>query len=650
MSKEYAPLAAQIIELVGGPENITSAYHCQTRLRFVLADESKADGPELEDTEGVVKALSSGGVFQVVIGTHVKDVFDEIDDQLQAQGRPVGHDSDLPPAEKKNPLEVVIDFVAGTFQPIIPALSGAGMVKAVLALLVVTGVITNKSQTYVVINFMADAVFYFLPVMLAYTAATKLKSNPILAACVGAMMIHPTWIALVAAKEPIALFDLIPLMLTNYGTTVLPIIFVILVQSYVEKWLNRVVPKSVNLVFVPMLTFLIMGPLALGLLGPIGAFLGGYLASFFTFLSTNAAWAPAVIIGGLLPVMVMFGIHNAIAPLGVLQMAQLGFDSIFGPGALVSNISQATATLIVAIRTKDDAKLKQIASAGGITALMGVTEPALYGVNLPKRYPLIAAMIGGAAGGLYAGLTQTHRFATGSSGLPAVLLYIGDDSMQHLINISIALGIGVVVTALVTISLAPRFEKHLAAVAATEAAEKAAAKAARHKSTADVATAAGGAATLVATGVTELTAPCTGRVVALADVADPVFASGAMGPGLGIEPSDGRIVSPVTGEIVVAMDTGHAFGIRTDDGVEILVHVGIDTVSMKGDGFRDPAPMGVRVHAGQPLVHADLDAIAAAGHPATVILLVTNPTGFAEITPAEPGEVIAGEPVLNVKH
>ncbi len=345
--------------------------------------------------------------------------------------------------------------------------------------------------------------------------------------------------------------------------------------------------------------------------------------------------------------MVMFGIHNAIAPLGVVQLAQLGFDSIFGPGALVSNISQATATLIVAIRTKDDAKLKQIASAGGITALMGVTEPALYGVNLPKRYPLIAAMIGGASGGLYAGLTQTHRFATGSSGLPAVLLYIGDDTMQHFINILIALGISIVVTALVTIALAPRFEKHLAAVAATEAAEKAAAKAAR---SASVVSGGGGTATLVATEVTELTAPCAGRVVALADVADPVFASGAMGPGLGIEPSDGRIVSPVTGEIVVAMETGHAFGIRTDDGVEILVHVGIDTVSMKGEGFRDPAPKGVRVHAGQPLVHADLDAIAAAGHPATVILLVTNPTGFAEVAPATTGDVLAGEPVLTVTH
>ncbi len=647
MSKEYAPLAAQIIELVGGSENISSAYHCQTRLRFVLADESQANPAALEATDGVVKALSSGGMFQVVIGTHVKDVFDEVDRELQEQGRPVGHDSDAPPAEKRNPLEVVIDFISGSFMPIIPALSGAGMVKAVLALLTVTKVITNTSQTYVVINMMADAVFYFMPVLLAYSAAVKLKSNPILAACVALMMQHPTWLTLVAAKEPVSLFDFIPLALTTYQNTVIPILLVILVQSYVEKWLNRVVPKSINLVFVPMLTFLVMGPLAFGLLGPIGAFFGGYLAAFFTFLSTNAAWAPAVIIGGLLPVMVMFGVHTAVGPLGILQMAQLGYDSIFGPGALVSNISQGTAALVVAIRTKDDAKIKQIASASGITALMGITEPALYGVNLPKRYPLIAAMIGGASGGLYAGLTQTHRFATGSSGLPAVLLYIGGDTMQYFINILIALAISVAVTIAVTLALAPRWEKHLAAQAAA-AAPVPSAKPILVAAAAP--TAGGGTATLVATGITELTAPCSGRVVALADVADPVFASGAMGPGLGIEPSDGRIVSPVTGEIVVAMETGHAFGIRTDDGVEILVHVGIDTVSMKGEGFRDPAPKGVRVHAGQPLVHADLAAIEAAGHPATVILLVTNPTGFAEIMPATSGDVMAGEPVLTVTH
>ena len=210
--------------------------------------------------------------------------------------------------------------------------------------------------------------------------------------------------------------------------------------------------------FVPMLTFLVMGTLAMAVVGPIGNFLGSYLAIFFTFLSENASWAPAVLIGAFLPPMVMFGLHNGVAPLGVMQMSQLGYDSIFGPGCVCSNIAQGTAALVVAIRTKDS-KVKQLATSGGITALMGITEPVLYGVNLPKKYPLIAAMIGGGVGGLYAGLTHTHRYATGSSGLPAVLLYIGENSMTCFINIIIALVITAIVTAIVTWALSIKFEK-----------------------------------------------------------------------------------------------------------------------------------------------------------------------------------------------
>lgn len=271
-------------------------------------------------------------------------------------------------------------------------------------------------------------------------------------------MMHPNWISLVSAGEAVKFFEVIPFRLVNYSGTVIPIILVILVQAQVEKLLNRIIPKSVNLVFVPMLTFLVMGTLAMAVVGPIGNFLGSYLAIFFTFLSENASWAPAVLIGAFLPPMVMFGLHNGVAPLGVMQMSQLGYDSIFGPGCVCSNIAQGTAALVVAIRTKDP-KVKQLATSGGITALMGITEPVLYGVNLPKKYPLIAAMIGGGVGGLYAGLTHTHRYATGSSGLPAVLLYIGENSMTCFINIIIALVITAVVTAVVTWALSLKFEK-----------------------------------------------------------------------------------------------------------------------------------------------------------------------------------------------
>ena len=455
MRKNYKQIAQDVVAGVGGAENIKNLYHCQTRLRFALADESKADKEGLEKLDAVKKVILNGGVYQVVIGTDVAEVFDAIQPLLPTQA---AAQADTAPAQKKNAFERVIDFVAGVFQPIIPALSGAGMLKALLALLVVFNLVDSTSQTYAIFNFFADAVFYFLPILLAFTQAQKLKCNPILAAAVAGIMMHPNWGAMVATGEPVRFFELIPFHLVSYTGTVIPIILVVFVQAYVEKALNRLIPKSVNLVFVPMLTFLVMGTLALAVLGPIGSVVGNYLALVFNFLAVNASWAPAVLIGGLLPLMVMFGLHNGVAPLGVMQMAELGYDSIFGPGCVCSNIAQGVAALVVSIRTKN-AKDRQVATSGGITALMGVTEPVLYGVNLPKKYPLISAMIGGACGGLYAGLTHTHRFATGSSGLPAVLLYIGDDSMTCLYNIIIALVITAVVTAVVTYILSLKFEK-----------------------------------------------------------------------------------------------------------------------------------------------------------------------------------------------
>lgn len=454
MSKKYEGLARNLVNKLGGKENINDAYHCQTRLRFKLIDENKAEDQVIQQMNGVAKVIKNAGVYQIVIGTHVAEVFEEIEKlvDINTESAVSGNQ------KKKNIFEVIVDFVAGVFQPIIPALSGAGMVKALLAILVVMKIITNDNQTYQLLNMFADGVFYFLPMLLAFTTAQKLKCNPILAVGVCAMMLHPNWLAFVSVGKPVNFFDIIPFTLTNYANSVIPIILIIFVQSYVEKLLKKWIPKAVELVFVPMLTFLIMGTLAFAVLGPIGSILGGYLATFFTFLSETAAWAPAVLVGGLLPVMVMFGLHNGVAPLGVMQMADLGYDSIFGPGCLCSNMAQATAGVVVAFRSKDK-KTKQIATSGAITAYMGITEPILYGVSLPKKYPLIASMIGGACGGMFAGLTHTHRFATGSSGLPAVFLYLGDDTTKYLVNIIIAIVISMVVTAILTFILSFKFEK-----------------------------------------------------------------------------------------------------------------------------------------------------------------------------------------------
>jgi PTS system beta-glucosides-specific IIC component len=614
MSKKYEGLAHDIIEKLGGKKNITEGYHCQTRLRFKVLDESKIDIKGLESLDGVTKYIFNAGVHQIVIGTHVKDVFEEIEKII-----------DLDPtkevqAEKKGPLTAIIEFVAGTFQPVIPALSGAGMVKAVLALLIVFQVISPESQTYYLLNMFADGVFFFLPIILAFTEAQKLRCNPILTASVAAMMMHPNWGALVTAGDPVKFFEIIPFTLATYTGSVIPILLVIFVQSYVEKFLNRVIPKSVELVFVPMLTFLVMGTLAFSILGPIGSIIGGYLATFFTFLSINASWVPAVLIGGFLPIMVMFGLHNGVAPLGVMQMAELGYDSIFGPGCVCSNIAQATAAAVVAFRTKDK-KLRQLATSGSITAYMGITEPVLYGVNLPKKYPLISAMIGGGLGGLYAGLTNTHRFATGSSGIPAILLYIGDDTMRFFWNIVIALIISAVSTAVLTYVLSFKFEKEANIPEMKE----------------------------VILEDTLMISPIRGQIIPLSAVHDEAFASEALGKGFAIAPAEGKVVAPFDGKIAAIFPTKHAIGLVSETGVEILIHVGLNTVELNGKYFEALVEADEIVKKGQPILTFDLEKIQAAGYDTQVPIVVTNTPQYSSIETIGSGQTDCDEAILAVR-
>ncbi len=493
------------------------------------------------------------------------------------------------------------------------------MVKAVLALLVVFHVITNDSQTYILLNMFADAVFYFLPVMLAFTEAKKLKCNQILAAATALILLHPTWTGMVTAGKAVNFFDVIPFQLVNYGNSVIPIIMIIFVQAYLERWFNKVMSKSVNLVFVPMLVLIIMGTLSFAVIGPLGNIVGQYLAGVFNFLAHNAAWAPALLVGGLVPVMVMFGIHNGIAPRGVMQMANLGYDSIFGPGCVCCNMAQASAGAVAAFREKK-AKEKQLATAGSITAFMGITEPLLYGVNSPKKYPLYASMVGGACGGLYAGLTHTHRFVTGSSGLPAVLLYIGENTMTFFYNILIAIVISCAVSAVLTWVLASYFEKKTAAAAVSSADPEMNAPAA--------------APVLAASEKPEdavVLAVTPGTINPLSTAQDEAFASGMLGQGAVIQPSKGEVVAPFDGRVSVFFPTKHAIGLVCNDGIEVLVHVGVNTVELNGKYFDAKVSQGDTIKTGQPLLSFEVDQIAKAGYPTETMVLVTNTSDFKSV-------------------
>ncbi|MCC4045645.1 beta-glucoside-specific PTS transporter subunit IIABC [Enterococcus gallinarum] len=599
MSSKYSDLAQEIVQLVGGNENVKNLIHCQTRLRFDLKDDSKAKIEKLKQLDGVAGVINSGGQFQVVIGTHVSDVYEEVVPLLNL----VETNEKVGEGQKKNLLSIAIEFISTSFSPIIPAMSGAGMIKALLALLVLFDLVSNESQTYYIINFMADAVFYFLPFFLANTAARKLKCNPFLAMALAGILLHPNFAAMIAAGEPVSLFAM-PVRLVGYGASVIPIMLIVICQSFIERFFNKIIPNAVKIVFVPMLTILITGVIALVAVGPLGSYVGEFIAAGFNGIRAVAPWAPAVIVGTLLPIMVMFGIHTSIGPLDVLQLTSVGYANIFGPGAMVSNVATGVASLVASARTKNQ-KEKQVATSGGITALMGITEPALYGVALPKKYPLIATMIGGGIGGLYAGLSGASRFATGSSGLPAIPLYIGDD-ISNVINILIAIGITIVTTAIATYLLSFRFEKN------GELEEK------TPESTITI-------DSLV------INSPINGEMLDLTNVKDEAFSTGMLGKGVAFEPNEGKVVAPFNGTVSTLFPTKHAIGLTSDNGVELLIHIGLDTVKLNGKYFESHVKQGDKVIQGQTLITFDLEKLREEGYVTQIPVVVTNTANYKEV-------------------
>ncbi len=627
MSKKYKDLARLIVEKIGGSENVSTSVHCQTRLRFVLKDEIKADTEGIKNIKGVANVITSGGQYQVVIGTHVAEVYEEVEKIIGKTGIPSEEKAD-----DRNILNKLIDFITGAFSPIIPAISGAGMIKAVLAILVVFKLISPKSQTYYVINFISDSVFYYFPVLLGYTAAKKLKCSPYLAAVLGGVLIHPRMIELVTAKQAVLVLG-IPMRLVNYGSTVIPIFLIVLVQKYVEDFIKKITPNAVKIIFVPLVTLLVTGIVALLFVGPLGYYAGDYIAKGFQIVQAYGNWIPSTIIGALLPIMVMFGIHTAVAPVGLLQLTSLGYEGIFGPGAMVSNIGMAVATLVASFRTKDNTA-RQISTSNGITALMGITEPALYGTALPKRYPLIAAIIGGGIGGFYAGITNTVRYATGTSGLPAVTLYIGGN-MSSFRNILIAICITAITTGVCAYILSFRYEGKRENIV-TENEDNGYSQ---EDNTGNE-----------SIGIKEsiIYNPIKGNVIPLNTVKDEAFASESLGKGFGIEPLEGKVTAPFEGKVDTLFPTKHAIGLISNDGAEILIHVGFNTVELEGKYFEAHVEAGQKVVKGQTLITFDIDKLNEEGYLTQTPLVVLNTDKYSEIVTLKEGYSEAGEKVLKL--
>lgn len=609
MATDYKKLASSIIELVGGEHNVSAVTHCATRLRFNLNDESKAMTEKLKNTKGVMGVVNKGGQYQVVIGSDVQSVYREIlqlgsFDESNSDGK----------QEKKGPIVKILDTIAGIFTPIIPAITGAGMLKAVMALLVTFGVITSESETYQFLNFFADAAFYFLPILIANSAAKKFRCNPYMAMSIGGVLLHPNFINMVnAAKEAGGGLKFIglPVSLVSYSSSVIPIILAIWFMSFVEPLADKVSPKAVKFFTKPLLTLIITAPITLIIIGPLGNIIGDGIASGINFLNAYASWLVPLIVGTLTPLMVMTGMHYGLIPIGINNIATAGFDTVVGPGMLGSNIAQGGASLAVAARTKNS-EVRQLATSAGITAVCGITEPAMYGISLRFKKPLIAAMIGGGVSGLFLGITGVGRYTSGSPGLLALPGYIGTEGFKNITFACIGAAIAFVVSFIVSFILGiddPAEEEK------EEQIEENSTRTAEKKEKAE----------------SVVYAPLKGKAVELREVNDPTFAEEILGKGAAIIPEEGKVYSPVNGVVAALFDTRHAIAVKSEDGVEILIHVGIDTVKLGGEHFKAYAEPGQKVQKGQLILEFDLNVIKSKGYDIITPVIISNTADYTDI-------------------
>ncbi|WP_431089895.1 beta-glucoside-specific PTS transporter subunit IIABC [Paenibacillus sp. 8b26] len=614
-------LSKEILTLVGGEENVEQVVHCMTRLRFNLHDDKKAQKEQLQKTEGVMGVMESGGQFQVIIGNDVANVYKSlVSNMSKAPQTETG--TSTASKKKQNPVSKLFDFIAGMFTPILPAITGAGMIKGIIALLVAMHWMSDKSQTYTILAAIGDGAFYFLPIILAVSAARKLGSNMFIAAAIGASILHPTITALLASNVKVSFIGL-PVTAATYASTVIPIVIAIWVASYVEKFIDKYTHASLKLLVVPTLTLLIIVPLTLIAVGPLGSIIGNGLSGGISWLFENTGALAGLLLGGTFSLIIMTGMHYALVPIMIGSIATLGFDYMI-PIMGAANLAQAGAALGVFLKSKND-KVKTVAFSTSLTAIMGVTEPAMYGVNMRFKKPFTAALIGGAIGGGFMSLFGTKAYVMGGLvGLPGLAMFIGPTFLYAILGLVIAFVAATVITYFmgfedVKEEAGTSTDAGTGANEASEAVDN-----------------------VVPTVVNSLPkgseipvySPIMGEVKPLSEVNDPAFSQEIMGRGLAIEPSEGKVVSPVEGTVFSISKSGHAVGLVSDSGLEMLIHVGMDTVKLKGLHFTPHVKSGDRVQVGDLILEFDLEEIRKAGYETITPVIVTNVAEYSELDTA----------------
>jgi PTS system beta-glucosides-specific IIC component len=618
---EYQALAKDILGHVGGKENIVSLVHCATRLRFKLKDNKKGNAEELKKNPGIIMVVESGGQFQVVIGNHVNDVWQAVRHEARlTDDTPVDtHDT----GEKVSLFSKFIDIVSSIFTPFIGILAASGILKGLLALAIVCGWLTTDSGTYKIWFAASDALFFFFPLVLGYTAGKKFGGNPFITMIIGGSLVHPMMIEAFNSSQQVSaateVFLGIPITWFNYGSSVIPIILASWLSCWIEKKSMKLLPSSMKNFFAPLICIGITVPLTFLAIGPIATGLSQMLANGYSWIYDMAPWLAGASMGALWQVCVIFGLHWGLVPLMINNLSALGSDSML-PMLLPAVAGQVGAVLAVFLRTHDK-RLKVLAGSSVTAGIFGITEPAVYGVNLPLRRPFIFGCIAGAVGGAIVGLSDTHVYSFGFANIFTFAQMIppgGVDSTLWggIIGTIVALVLSCVMT---LVAGMPKENKPAAV------------------------------ATMVVTE-NDILSPMTGTVLALDQVPDTTFASGLLGKGVAIIPSDNKVIAPFAGEVASLFQTKHAIGLLSDNGIEVLIHVGIDTVKLEGKPFTAHVKVGDRVQAGDLLVEFDRQAIIDAGYDLATPIIISNSDDYHEVMTVAASAVQAGSPLLSVSH
>lgn len=608
MADRNKEIAKNVLEAVGGAANVSSVTHCMTRLRFVLKDQSIPKSKEIEKIPGVVGTNVAGGQYQVIIGNNVGNVykqlmtFDGIDDLDTA--------SQETKKEKQNPISIAIDFISGCMSPLFPALVAGGLIKVLAVILgpTLTGILATTSDTYILMSALGDAPFYFLPILVAFNASKKLNCNTSLAVMVSSVLIYPDVIALLGGEKATHLFGVIPVIHGNYASSIIPAMLAVILFKYVEIGIDKLTPEWSKNILNPLLSVLISAPITLCILAPLGGQIGNGLQFVIDSVYGFAPWLAMAAFAALMPFIVMTGMHWAFLPAALMGLANPGYDIMLLPAMLASNIAQAGATFGAAAKTKDS-QTRQMAIPAGISALLaGVTEPAMYGITLKLKKPMIAACISSGVSGLIMGLFKLKAYAYATPCLTAIVQFIAPDGNNNIVIAGVAAAVSFigsfVLSFILTKDEKTEEENEFGDIELEDEPE------------------------IKEAGQVVIEAPIKGEVISLEEVKDKTFASGLLGEGFAIVPSEGKVYAPFDGVCENIFDTLHALGLKSKEGVELLIHVGLETVTLGGKPFTAHVKAGQKIKKGDLLLEFDIDEIKKAGCETQTPVIVSNAEDF----------------------